>query len=74
MSKTTTIFDYQVKITELFDNPKSSTPTRIKFQGESSKNWIVKFYKINGNFYEYMNILIPKFKKDILEMEKLIND
>lgn len=73
MTKTTNLMGYTVKIKELFDNPKSSKPTRVQVSGENHENWLIKYYKIEGNFYEYMYEIIRKFKKDILDMEKTLD-
>ena len=72
-SKSTSIFDYNVKIIELFkENEKIAS--KVQMTAENEKNWLIKYYDVNGNFNEYIYDIIPKFKKAILEMERQIND
>jgi len=71
-SKSTSIFDYNVKIVELFkENEKIAN--KVQMTAENEKNWLIKYYDVKGNFNEYIYDIIPKFKKDILEMEREIN-
>jgi hypothetical protein len=71
-SKSTSIFDYNVKIVELFkENEKIAS--KVKMTAENEKNWLIKYYDVKGNFNEYIYDIIPKFKKAILEMEREIN-
>ena len=71
-SKSTSIFDYNVKIIELFEKNQSK-PTKVQMTAENEKNWLIKYYDIKGNFNEYIYDIIPKFKKDILKMERELN-
>tara|TARA_R100001463_G_scaffold127245_2_gene185243 strand:+ start:1274 stop:1501 length:228 start_codon:yes stop_codon:yes gene_type:complete len=70
--RSTNLLGYDVQIVELFEegNPR---PTRVRMTAENDKNWVIKYYDINTNFYEYMNELLPKFKKAIIDMERELN-
>jgi len=71
-SKSTSIFDYNVKIVELFkENEKIAS--KVQMTAENEKNWLIKYYDVKGNFNEYIYDIIPKFKKAILEMERELN-
>jgi hypothetical protein len=73
--KTTNLMGWVVNFKEMFDNPKSSIPTRIRVQAENriNDNIIIEYYKIEGNFYEYMYELIAKVKKSIINFEKTLD-
>lgn len=71
--KTTNLMGWVVNFKEMFDNPKSSIPTRIRVQAENYQNVIIEYYKVEGNFYEYMYDLLPKIKKSILNLEKTLD-
>ena len=71
-SKSTSIFDYNVKIIELFEENQSK-PTKVQMTAENHNNWLIKYYDIKGNFNEYIYDIMPKFKKAILEMERELN-
>ena len=47
-SKSTSIFDYNVKIIELFEENQSK-PTKVQMTAENEKNWLIKYYDIKGN-------------------------
>ena len=78
MSYSTNLIGYTIKIQELFEkgNPK---PTKIKVYAESKQNiytfgnWFTKTYKIKEPFLNCINEIIPKIKKDILDMEKTLD-
>ena len=57
---------YRVNISELFDNPSSSEPTRIKMTAENEEYWFIKYYKYNAD----KNQLLEKFKQYIISEEK----
>ena len=57
---------YQINISELFDNPSSSKPTRIKMTAENEEYWFIKYYKFNAD----KNKLLEKFKQYIISEEK----
>jgi hypothetical protein len=63
---------YSIRIQELFEKGNSK-PTKIKVYCESVENWLVKTYKIDNSFTYYINEIIPKIKKDILDMEKTLD-
>jgi hypothetical protein len=72
MGYSTNLIGYTVKIQELFEqgNPK---PTKIKVYCENVDNVLIKTYKIDHSFTYYINEIIPKIKKDILDMEKTLD-
>jgi hypothetical protein len=72
MGYSTNLIGYTVKIQELFEqgNPK---PTKIKVYCESVENWLIKTYRIKEPFLNCINEIMPKIKKDILDMEKLLD-
>jgi hypothetical protein len=57
---------YQINISELFDNPSSSEPTRIKMTAENEEYWFIKYYRYNAD----KNQLLEKFKQYIISEEK----
>ena len=72
MSYSTNLMGYSIRIQELFEKGESK-PTKIKVYCESVENWLVKTYKIDNSFTYYINEIIPKIKKDILDMEKTLD-
>jgi len=72
MSYSTNLMGYSIRIQELFEKGNSK-PTKIKVYCESVENWLVKTYKIDNSFTYYINEIIPKIKKDILDMEKTLD-
>ena len=66
--RSTNLLNYDVNIQEIFDN-KSAIPTRIRVKAENYKHKLIKYYPVEGNFYEYMSVIIPQIKSDIVEME-----
>ena len=50
---------YQINISELFDNPNSSEPTRIQITAENEEYWFIKYYRYNAD----KNKLLEKFKQ-----------
>ena len=72
MGYSTNLIGYTVKIQELFEqgNPK---PTKIKVYAENVDNVLIKTYRVNHNFTYYINEIMPKIKKDILDMEKTLD-
>ena len=72
MGYSTNLIGYTVKIQELFEqgNPK---PTKIKVYAENVDNVLIKTYKIDHSFTYYINEIMPKIKKDILDMEKTLD-
>ena len=72
MGYSTNLIGYTVKIQELFEqgNPKH---TKIKVYCENVDNVLIKTYKIDHSFTYYINEIIPKIKKDILDMEKTLD-
>jgi len=65
--RSTNLLNYDVNIQEIFDN-KSAIPTRIRVKAENYKHKLIKYYPVEGNFYEYMNVIMPQIKSDIFEM------
>ena len=72
MGYNTNLMGYSIRIQELFEN-NNLKPTKIKVYCESVENWLIKTYRIKEPFVNCMNEIIPKIKKDILEMEREIN-
>ena len=72
MGYNTNLIGYTVKIQELFKegNPK---PTKIKVYAENVDNVLIKTYRIKEPFANCINEIMPKIKKDILDMEREIN-
>ena len=72
MGYNTNLIGYTVKIQELFGecNPK---PTKIKVYAENVYNVLIKAYRIKEPFLNCINEIMPKIKKDILDMEREIN-
>lgn len=73
--KTTNILGWVVNFKEMFDDSNSPLPTRIRVQAENhvNENIIIEYYKVEGNFYEYMYELIDKVKKSIINLEKTLD-
>ena len=69
MGYSTNLMGYSIRIQELFEKGES-TPTKIKVYCENVENWLVKTYRIKEPFLNCINEIIPKIKKDILNMEK----
>ena len=72
MGYSTNLMGYSIRIQELFEKGNSK-PTKIKVYCESVENWLVKTYKIDNSFTYYINEIMPKIKKDILDMEKTLD-
>jgi len=72
MGYNTNLMGYSIRIQELFEN-NNPKPTKIKVYCESVENWLVKTYRIKEPFLNCINEIMPKIKKDILEMEREIN-
>ena len=72
MGYSTNLMGYSVRIEELFEyaNPK---PTKIKVYCENVDNWLVKTYRITEPFINCIDEIMPKIKKDILDMEKTLD-
>jgi hypothetical protein len=60
---------YQINISELFDNPSSSEPTRIKIAAENEEYWFIKNYRI---MLIKINLL-EKFKQYLISERKKAN-
>ena len=73
--KTTNLMGWVVNFQEMFDNPKSSIPTRIRVQAENrvNDNIIIEYYEVKGNFWGFMYEIIDKVKKSIINFEKTID-
>ena len=72
MGYSTNLIGYEVKIQELFED-NNSKPTKIKVYAENVDNVLIKTYRVNHNFTYYINEIMPKIKKDILDMEKTLD-
>ena len=72
MGYSTNLMGYSVRIEELFEYGNSK-PTKIKAYCENVDNRLIKTYKVNHNFTYYINEILGKIKKDILEMEKTLD-
>jgi len=72
MGYSTNLMGYSIRIQELFEKGES-TPTKIKVYCESVENWLVKTYRIKEPFLNCINEIMPKIKKDILNMEKTLD-
>ena len=72
MGYNTNLIGYSIRIQELFEN-NNTKPTKIKAYCESAENWLIKTYRIKEPFVNCINEIMPKIKKDILEMEREIN-
>lgn len=72
MGYNTNLMGYSVRIEELFEYGNSK-PTKIKVYCENVDNRLVKTYRVNHNFTYYINEILPKIKKDILDMEKTLD-
>ena len=75
MGYSTNLMGWVVNFKEIFDNPKSSIPTRIRVQAENrvNDNIIIEHYKVEGNFWGFMYEIIDKVKKSIINFEKTID-
>jgi len=69
MGYNTNLIGYSVRIEELFEYGNSK-PTKIKAYCENVDYWLVKTYRIEEPFINCIDEIIPKIKKDILEMER----
>ena len=72
MGYSTNLMGYSIRIQELFEKGES-TPTKIKVYCENVENWLVKTYRIKEPFLNCINEIMPKIKKDILNMEKTLD-
>ena len=72
MGYSTNLMGYEVKIQELFED-NNSKPTKIKVYAENVDNVLIKTYRVNHNFTYYINEVLSKLKKDILDMEKILD-
>jgi len=72
MGYSTNLIGYTVKIQELFEQGNPN-PTKIKVYCENVDNVLIKTYKIDHSFTYYINEIMPKIKKDILDMEKTLD-
>jgi len=72
MGYNTNLMGYSVRIEELFEYGKSK-PTKLKVYCENVDNWLIKTYRIKEPFLNCINEIVPKIKKDILEMEKTLD-
>ena len=72
MGYSTNLMGYEVKIQELFEH-NNSKPTKIKVYAENVDNVLIKTYRVNHNFTYYINEVLSKLKKDILDMEKTLD-
>ena len=72
MGYSTNLIGYTVKIQELFEQGNPN-PTKIKVYAENVDNVLIKTYRVNHNFTYYINEIMPKIKKDILDMEKTLD-
>ena len=72
MGYSTNLMGYEVKIQELFEN-NNPKPTKIKVYAENVDNVLIKTYRVNHNFTYYINEVLSKLKKDILDMEKTLD-
>jgi len=72
MGYSTNLMGYSIRIQELFEKGES-TPTKIKVYCENVENWLVKTYRIKEPFLNCINEIMPKIKKDILDMEKTLD-
>ena len=63
---------YQINISELFDNPSSSEPTRIKITAENEEYWFIKYYRFNADipYFTFIDQKVRKFKQFIISEEK----
>ena len=75
MGYSTNLKGWVVNFKEIFDNPKSSIPIRIRVQAENrvNDNIIIEYYKVEGNFWGFMYEIIDKVKKSIINFEKTID-
>lgn len=72
MGYNTNLMGYSVRIEELFEYGNSK-PTKLKVYCENVDNWLIKTYRIKEPFLNCINEIVPKIKKDILEMEKTLD-
>ena len=72
MGYSTNLMGYSIRIQELFEN-NNPKPTKIKVYAENVDNVLIKTYRVNHNFTYYINEVLSKLKKDILDMEKTLD-
>jgi len=72
MGYSTNLMGYSIRIQELFEKGNAK-PTKIKVYCESVENWPIKTYRIKEPFLNCINEIMPKIKKDILNMGKTLD-